>query len=116
MFCEGIARIICRDLPRIATIERVLERRRGKVYIDFMQNRRSQTIVPPYVPRPVPGASVSTPLDWDELDGDLSPSRFTIVNTPERLERVGDLFRPTLGDRQELGPAIEALQAYLTGG
>jgi bifunctional non-homologous end joining protein LigD len=109
-FCEGIARLVAQDHPDIATVERVVNRRGGKVYIDFLQNRRGQTIVPPYVARPVPGASVSTPLDWDELDSELHPSMFTIETVLPRIQRLGDLFRGTLTDKQDLLPAIEALQ------
>ena len=115
MFCEGVARIVARDLPEIATVERSIAERGGKVYIDFGQNRKGQTVVPPYVVRPVRGATVSTPLAWDELEGDLSIAHFTIQNVPERLERLGDLFRPVLSEPQDLAPAIEALQEYWKG-
>ncbi len=113
MFCEGVARVVARELGDIATVERKLANRGGKVYVDFGQNRAGQTIVPPYVPRPVPGASVSCPLEWDELDFELSPRMFTIETIFERLEERGDLFRPLLGDLQDLMPAIEALDGYL---
>ena len=73
-------------------------------------------MVPPYVVRPVPGAQVSTPLSWDELDSRLSPSQFTIMNVPDRLRRLGDLMRPVLEDRQDLMPAIERLQELMRGG
>jgi bifunctional non-homologous end joining protein LigD len=115
MFCESVARIVARDLPEIATVERSLAERGGKVYIDFGQNRKGQTVVPPYVVRPVRGATVSTPLAWDELEGDLHPSHFTIQNVPERIERLGDIFRPVLAAPQDLAPAIAALQGYYQG-
>lgn len=109
-FCEGVARFVANDHKDIATVERVVSQRGRKVYIDFLQNHIGQTIVPPYVVRPVPGAWVSAPLDWDELDSELHPSRFTIKSMPERISRMGDIFRGTLSDRQDLLPAIEALQ------
>jgi DNA ligase D-like protein (predicted polymerase)/DNA ligase D-like protein (predicted 3'-phosphoesterase) len=116
MFLEAVARVLLREVGDIATIERSPERRGGKVYLDFLQNRRSQTIVPPYVARPVRGASVSAPLAWDELeDGDLLPGRFTIRTMPARLQQHGDLFRKALDDRQDLQPAIEALEELLRG-
>ena len=115
MFCEAVARVVCRELPAIATVERLPSKRGGKVYVDYGQNRRSQTVVPPYVVRPVPGACVSTPLDWDELSSELRPSQFTILTVPPRLEALGDLFRPALDDPQDLLEAIEALQARLRG-
>jgi len=115
MFCESVARIVARDLPEIATVERSLAERGGKVYVDFGQNRKGQTVVPPYVVRPVRGASVSTPLEWDELEADLQIAHFTIQNVPERLERLGDLFRGVLSAPQDLGPAIERLETYWRG-
>ncbi len=110
MFVEAVARVLTRELADVATIERLPDRREGKVYLDFLQNRRGQTVVPPYCVRPVRGATVSTPLAWDELeDGDLSPQRFTLQTVPGRIAAHGDLFRPALEDRQDLLPAIDAL-------
>ena len=117
MFIEAVARVIVRDLPDIATVERLPNQREGKVYLDFLQNRRSQTIVPPYSVRPVRGAQVSTPLFWDELeDSDLSPGNFTIHTVPPRVQERGDLFRAALEDRQDLMAAISALEEVLRGG
>jgi bifunctional non-homologous end joining protein LigD len=113
MFCEAVARLVVRDHSDIATVERVVSRREGRVYVDFLQNRREQTIVPPYVVRPVEAASVSMPLAWDELEGELAVSDFTLMNAPQRLERTGDLFRTALTNPQDLAPAIEALERQL---
>ena len=109
-FAEAVSTHVAGEHREIATVERTTSRRRGRVYLDFLQNRRGQTVVPPYAVRPVPAASVSTPLDWDELDGDLRPERFTLESLPERLERLGDLFAGTLHDRQPLLPAIRRFQ------
>lgn len=116
MFTEAVARVLVRELPDIATVERLPGQRDGKVYLDFLQNRRSQTIVPPYAVRPVRGATVSTPLQWDELEhDDLAPRNFTIHTVPLRVARHGDLFRKALEDRQDLLPAIAALEELLRG-
>jgi bifunctional non-homologous end joining protein LigD len=116
MFTEAVARVLVRELPDIATIERLPSQRDGKVYLDFLQNRRGQTIVPPYAARPVRGASVSMPLAWDELeDAMLSPRNFTIQTAPARVQHQGDLFRAALEDRQDLLPAIAALEEVLRG-
>ena len=116
MFCEAVARVLVRELPDIATVERLPDQREGKVYLDFLQNRRSQTIVPPYAARPVRGASVSAPLLWDELErADLSPRLFTLQTMPARVAAHGDLFRKALDDRQDLLPAIAALEDVLRG-
>ncbi|HEX6882854.1 MAG TPA: DNA ligase, partial [Planctomycetota bacterium] len=111
MFAETVARLVARELPEIATVERSVAERGGKVYVDFGQNRKGQTVVPPYVVRPVRGATVSTPLAWDELEGDLAMAHFTLQNVPERLERIGDLFRPVLSAPQDLAQAAAALRA-----
>jgi bifunctional non-homologous end joining protein LigD len=113
MFCEGVARAVCREASEIATVERNVANRGGRVYVDFLQNRRGQTIPPPYVVRPVQGANVSMPLAWDELTSDLSPGQFTIQTAPDRLARLGDLCRGVLTNRQDLMPAITALADYM---
>ncbi len=110
MFCELVARMTVQELGSIATVERSVANRESKVYVDFLQNIREQTIVPPYVARPVQGAQVSAPLEWDELRSDLRPSQFDIFNMPERLARLGDLFAGLVDDRQDLLPALDALQ------
>lgn len=109
MFCEAVARMTVQEHRDIATVERSVSRRETKVYVDYGQNRREQTLVPPYVVRPVPGAQVSTPLDWDELRSDLHPSNFNIFNVPERVAQRGDLFEGVLNDPQTLEEAIAAL-------
>jgi bifunctional non-homologous end joining protein LigD len=114
-FCEAVATHVAAEHRDIATVERVVSRRRSRVYVDFGQNRRGQTVVPPYVVRPRPGAPVSTPLDWDELDFDLDPLRFNLTNLLPRLDRYGDLFQGTLRDQQDLLPAIELFQKNYLG-
>ena len=114
MFCEGVARAVVREVPDIATVERGTGSREGRVYVDFLQNRRGQTVVPAYAVRPVRGAQVSTPLAWDELEGDLRPSNFTIQTALPRFAERGDMFRGVLTDGADLMPAIEALQDYMS--
>ena len=113
MFCEGVARLVATELPHIATVERVIGQREGKVYVDFGQNRRGQTIVPPYVCRPVRGATVSAPLLWDELTDDLTPAAFTLLTMPARLTQCGDLFAPLLANGCDLLPAADKLARRL---
>lgn len=109
MFCELIARLAVREHRDIATVERNPAKRGDKVYVDFLQNRREQTLVPPYVVRPVPGATVSTPLDWDEVRSGLTPAQFDLFGVPDRLGARGDLFRGIVDDPQRLDEAIAAL-------
>jgi len=110
MFAELVARLIVREHPDVATIERSVAKRRGKVYIDYLQNARGQTVVPPYIVRPQPGATVSAPLDWDELEGELGPEDFDIGTVPDRVARVGDQFSGVLHDPQDIMVAVSRLQ------
>ncbi len=114
-FGMGVARHLANRWPRLCTVERAVAQRRGRVYVDVLQNRSGQTVVPPYVLRPVPAASASTPLEWDELTTDLMPQRFNLESVPPRLAQVGDLFRGALSDQQELLPAIDAFRGLLRG-
>jgi bifunctional non-homologous end joining protein LigD len=116
LFAEAVARAVVRELPDIATVERDPRARVGRVYVDFLQNRRGQTVVPPYSLRPTQTATASAPLDWDELDGDLSPAAFDIRSLPRRVRERGDLFRATLDDPQDLLAAADALQRLVSGG
>jgi bifunctional non-homologous end joining protein LigD len=115
-FCEAVATYVALENKDIATVERAVRLRGSRVYVDHGQNRKGQTVVPAYVVRPRPGAPVSTPLDWDELDTDLDPVRFNLKTTPSRLAKYGDLFQGTLRDPQDLLPAIEAFQKNYLGG
>ena len=114
MFCEGVARIVAHEHADIVTVDQVKERRGTRVYIDFLQSRRGQTSVAPFAVRPLPGATVSAPLQWDELSADIHPSQFTIQTLTNRLQRLGDPFLGALTDRQHLLPAIESLQNLVT--
>jgi bifunctional non-homologous end joining protein LigD len=87
MLGELLARVVLRDCSDFATITRHVTKRGDKVYLDYLQNRHGQTIVAPYSVRPLPGATVSMPLTWDEVNEALDPKLFTIKNAIERIER-----------------------------
>ena len=97
LFAELIAHEIHARLPETTSIERAIKKRNHKIYIDFLQNRTGQTLAAPYSVRPKPGATVSTPLEWDEVNETLSPSLFTIKNVLERFRSKGDLWKPVMG-------------------
>jgi bifunctional non-homologous end joining protein LigD len=82
----SIAQRIAADHADMATMERTKAKREGRVYIDVMQNAKGLHIVPPYVLRAVPEATVSTPLDWSELTPKLNPKKFTIKTVFRRLK------------------------------
>jgi bifunctional non-homologous end joining protein LigD len=108
-FAELVAMLAQEQLPNTTTIERPLNKRRGRIYIDYLQNRRGQTLSSVYSVRPVPGASVSTPLQWKEVNDNLHPSMFNIFNVPKRLEKSGDIFSSVLKEKSDLLKAIENL-------
>jgi bifunctional non-homologous end joining protein LigD len=86
-WAAGVARRVAEALPERATVEIRKAKRRGRVYIDVLQNARGHHAVPPYVLRAVPGAPVSTPLNWRELTDDLDPKRYNLRTVPARLAR-----------------------------
>jgi bifunctional non-homologous end joining protein LigD len=109
---ELLARVVLRDLHEIATITRHVTKRGAKVYIDYLQNRHGQTIVAPFSVRPLPGATVSMPLNWDEVNSSLDPKVFTIKTAMERLERLGtDPVRPVLEESPDLQGVLVKLAA-----
>ena len=108
-FAEIIARLAHRDLPKITSLERSPAKRQKKVYLDFLQNRRGQTLAAPYSVRPHPGATVSTPLRWDEVQRGLDPSQFTIQTIGKRLEKIGDLWPPVLSGTIDLAKCLQRL-------
>src|SRR5207245_1509062 len=82
------ARLVTDRHPGIATTQRTISKRDGKVYVDAFQNRAGQLMVAPYSVRPSPGAPVSMPIEWDEVNGKLSNSNWTIANALKRLPRL----------------------------
>jgi len=96
--------------PAISTIARPLRSRGGKVYIDFGQNGRGQTIVAPFSVRPLPGPPVSCPLRWEEVTAKLDPARFTIRTAPARFEKLGDPLAPVLSGRIDVAVALRKLE------
>jgi bifunctional non-homologous end joining protein LigD len=108
-FAEIVAGAIARAHPRLATTEWSKAKRRG-VLIDANQNGEGKTIASAYSVRPKPGAPVSTPLRWEEVNEALDPAAFTMDAVLERVEREGDLFEGVLTTKQSLARALKALQ------
>ncbi len=104
---ELLARVVLQELRDVATITRHVTKRGDKVYLDYLQNRYGQLIVAPFSVRPLPGATVSMPLRWDEVDGSLDPRRFTIRTAIERME--GMAADPVLGVLEETPDLPRAL-------
>ena len=110
-FARRIAKLVHRELPRFTSIERLTEKRKGKLYIDFLQNRPQATVAAPYSLRPKPGATVSMPLRWEEVTGTLSIRDFSIFNAIARIKEQGDLFAGLLGPGIDLPEAVAKLDS-----
>lgn len=90
---KTIAEATQKKLPKTTSLERSPKDRKKKVYLDYLQNSRGQTIAAPYSARPKPGATVSAPLEWNELNKNLKITDFTIHNMQDRLKDKGDLWK-----------------------
>jgi bifunctional non-homologous end joining protein LigD len=90
-----IAEAIADKVPYV-TVERSISKRRGRLYFDCLQNGYGKTVVAPYSLRAIDGAPVSAPLQWSEVTSKLDPLRFNLRTMPERLAKIGDLFRPAV--------------------
>src|SRR4051812_27461550 len=108
-FCEIVAGALARTHRGLVTTEWSKAKRRG-VLIDANQNGEGKTIASVYSVRPRPGAPVSTPLRWEEVDESLDASQFTMEAVLERVRRQGDLFEGVLTTRQRLEPTLRALR------
>lgn len=113
MLGELLGRVLVGRHPRIATMERLKRKRGRRVYVDTGQIGRARTVVAPYSVRAHPGATVSTPLDWDEVGYALDPRRHTIATVPARLEEHGDPMAPLLEAAPDLAEAVRALEREL---
>jgi bifunctional non-homologous end joining protein LigD len=109
-FATEVARAIAGTHADVATTEWSKAKRRG-VLIDASQNAQGKTIASVYSVRPMPGATVSTPLRWDEVNERLDPSIYTMEVVLDRLDRHGDLYEGVLKTKQRLGPALRAFES-----
>ncbi|HMJ56333.1 MAG TPA: DNA ligase D [Polyangiaceae bacterium] len=113
---ELIGRLLERLHAKIGTMERRIKERGQRVYIDTGQTGRSRTIVAPYSVRAHEGATVSTPLDWDEVNATLTPTRWSMLSVPARIEERGDPMRHLLAERPDVARAVTRLETMVRGG
>lgn len=109
-FARLLATLVQHAKPEISTLARPLHARGGKVYVDWGQNGHGITIVAPYSLRPVPGASASCPLRWNEVNGKLDPARFNLRTLPKRFEKMDDPLAGVLGKGVDMAIAIAAIE------
>ncbi len=108
-FSHLVSQMVHRDLPKITSLERMPDKRKGMVYLDFLQNGRGKTMASIYSLRPREGAGVSTPLEWDEINDDLDLKKFNIHSIPGRLAEKGDLWKYFFKDAIDLKKILAAI-------
>ena len=113
LLVELLGRLITDKNPSIATMERRVNQRGSRVYVDTGQTGPSRTIVAPYSVRAYRGATVSTPIGWEELHVALDTSRFTMLTVPGRVLEVGDPYADFMNARPDVSAAVTALSRYL---
>lgn len=109
-FAHLIALEVNKREPKLTSVERMPDKRKHKIYLDFLQNREGQTLAAPYSLRPTPEATVSMPLHWDEVTPKLAPTNFTIKNALPRIKRQGDLWKPILGKGVDIGAVLKRIK------
>lgn len=113
-FAMLFARLVTDRHPDIATTQRTISKRDGKVYVDAFQNRAGQLMVAAYSVRPSPGAPVSMPIEWDEVNAKLRNSNWTIANALKRMEKLGhDPVVKVLETKPKLMGVLERLNKLL---
>lgn len=108
-FGHLIAKLCFERSDKFTSLERHPAKRKHKVYYDYLQNSRGQTLASAYSVRPKPGAPVSTPLHWDEVNTKLDPKKFTIKSAPKRFKKIGDLWKPVLGPGANINKALKKI-------
>jgi bifunctional non-homologous end joining protein LigD len=109
LLAELVANLVAKSQPDLTTVQRVVSKRGARVYLDFLQNRRGATVASAYSVRPRPGATVSAPLNWQELAHDIQPQDFSIRTMRQRLGDVGDLWAAPRGDANDVREVLELL-------
>lgn len=109
-FAQVVVGLVNAKVPKITSLVRNPKKRQHKVYLDYLQNGRGQTIAAPYCVRPSQFAGVSTPLEWSEVKPGLKPENFTIKNVLSRFNKKGDLFAPVLGRGIDLKKALSRIK------
>jgi bifunctional non-homologous end joining protein LigD len=104
-------RRIAEIFPNLISLDKNPNKRKGKIYLDYLQNTRGQTMASAYCVRPKPGAPVSCPLSWREVSHALKPQSFHLRNMMSRLQKVGDLWFGMNGKRFRLAEALRRLES-----
>jgi bifunctional non-homologous end joining protein LigD len=100
---EALAAEVAQRAPKIATVQRSLAKReKQQVYVDAMQNARGKTIASPFSARAKPGATVSMPLTWKQVEKGVKISDFAIQNAPKLVEKNGNAWQNFFAEAKQL--------------
>ena len=105
-----ISEAVNKALPEITSLERSREKRKGKIYLDFLQNVKGKTMTCVYSLRPKKGATVSTPLEWDELTSEFNTMDYNIKTIRERVKLKGDLWKNFFEDAIDLKIILDKIK------
>ena len=109
-FANAVGAAMVRRDPQRLTQEFSKADRAGRILVDTARNAYHATFAAPYAVRPLPGAPVSAPCTWEELERGAGPRSFTLRGMASRLAQTGDVWTDLLASRQPLEPAIERLR------
>lgn len=111
-FIKLLCHMVEQRHPKIATMERRIKNRKGKIYLDYLQNRKGHTIASVYSARPLANAPVSMPIAWDEIKSGLTPQKYTLRNTLKRVEKCRDLFQSLINTTIDMETALDQLEGF----
>ncbi|RKP53205.1 DNA polymerase domain-containing protein [Cohnella endophytica] len=106
-FGKFISEYLVAKKPDLFTVERLKKDRGNRIYLDYLQHYAGKTLPAPYSPRARPGATLSTPIAWEEVRQDVKPTDYHLLNIMERLRNRGDLLKNV--PRQSLKPILNRL-------
>ncbi len=107
--CHILSQMVNRDLPDITSLERSPSKRKGKIYLDYLQNAKGKTMASVYSVRPRENAGVSTPLEWSEVNTKLDLKAYNLKTIDKRIESKGDLWGDFFENNNDLKAAISRL-------
>ncbi len=101
-FAEYVAHKVHERMPELTSLERSPAKRKGLIYLDYLQNSKGQTIAAPYSVRPKPGATVSMPLYWDNVNENLDMNLFTMFTVPKIVNQREDPWKDLRKNKMDL--------------
>ena len=107
--CHILSQMVHRCLPDLTSLERSPSKRKGKVYLDYLQNSKGKTMASVYSVRPRENAGVSTPLEWSEVNEKLDLQSFNLTTIDKRMADKGDLWSDFFENKNDLKMAITKL-------